>query len=450
MTIYTFRVNIVFLQLCYCYLLLLHPIDVVVSLNLTMLNFVKSAALFLLLAIDMTFGQECGPANGDITVAGSNLVEVIFKSLAQGYNTKCPTVNITVQAGTTAAGAERVCANTTRGPPVDIGTLSRFPLASESSSSDQINYTCVTGNKTLQSTLLEVAIDGLTVAAVAGGYGANCMRLLGGLTVDQIRWMFSSYTVAKLTATGWDPASLKNSDNNDTTHLWSELDPGCRATEIKIAGRDLQSGTAGSFRDAVFKDARNGETFGSNRKDGYFNSSIDAEVVNFVQTSSELEYGDAVAYFGFSFYLNEGASLYGSPIKNSAGVFVVPTQASIADGSYNPLSRPLVFQVLKDEASLADTRPFLQYTFSNEGNALTDATGYVGLDLAKRNVMLARLGLPPITEPAPVAGPVSAPAGSPVAAPTTGDKSCGLLGLSIFCPLTFCGLFGRLLGLCSD
>lgn len=27
--------------------------------------------------------------------------------------------------------------------------------------------------------------------------------------------------------------------------------------------------------------------------------------------------------------------------------------------------------------------------------------------------------------------------------------SCGLLGLSIFCPFTFCGIFGRLLGLCS-
>lgn len=417
-----------------------------------MLNLIKSAVLLLLLVTNVTLGQDCGPANGDITVAGSNLVEVIFNAWATGYKPICPTVNITVQAGTTAAGAERVCANTTRGPPVDIGTLSRFPLASESSSSDQINYTCVTGNKTRQTTLLEVAVDGLTVASVAGGYGANCMRLLGGLTIDQVRWIFSSYTVAKLTSTGWDPTSLKNSDNNDTTHLWSELDAGCRATEIKIAGRDLQSGTAGSFRDAVFKDARNGETFGSNRKDGYFNSSVDRDVVNFVQTSSELEYGDAVAYFGFSFYLNEGASLYGSPIKNSAGVYVVPTQASIADGSYNPLSRPLVIQVYKDPASLADTRPLLQFGLSNAGTVLTDATGYVGLDVAKRNVMLARLGLPPVSDvPAPISGPVSSPAGSPVAAPVVVDESsCGLLGLSIFCPFSFCGLFGRLLGLCSN
>jgi hypothetical protein len=29
-------------------------------------------------------------------------------------------------------------------------------------------------------------------------------------------------------------------------------------------------------------------------------------------------------------------------------------------------------------------------------------------------------------------------------------KSCGLLGLNLFCPLTFCGIFGKLLGLCSN
>lgn len=30
------------------------------------------------------------------------------------------------------------------------------------------------------------------------------------------------------------------------------------------------------------------------------------------------------------------------------------------------------------------------------------------------------------------------------------SESCGLFGLKLFCPLSFCGLFGRLLGLCSS
>ena len=30
------------------------------------------------------------------------------------------------------------------------------------------------------------------------------------------------------------------------------------------------------------------------------------------------------------------------------------------------------------------------------------------------------------------------------------EPTCGLLGLGIFCPLSFCGIFGRLLGLCDS
>lgn len=398
--------------------------------------------------LQVALGQDCGPANGDVSWAGSNPVQVIGDAVAAGYRTKCPTINVTIEAGTTAPGAERVCANNTRGSTVDIGTLSRLPLASESTSTDGVNYTCVTGNKTRETTLLEVALDGLTIGVVAGGYGAQCIRALGGLTLDQIRWIFSSYTAAKLSTTGWNSSALTNSDNNEATHLWSELNSTCRAIEIKIAGRDLQSGTAQTFRDIVFKDARNGETFASNRPNGYFNSSVDRDVVNFIQTSSDAEYGDAIAYFAFAYYLAEGAALYGAPIKNGAGNYVIPTQQSIADGTYNPLSRFLYLQVYKNAESLADTRPFLQYLYSNAGTALLSSTGYVALDLAKRNAMLARIGAPPVSDvPIPTPAPAGAPNSSPVAAPT---RPCGLLGLGIFCPFTFCGFFGRLLGLCND
>jgi hypothetical protein len=40
---------------------------------------------------------------------------------------------------------------------------------------------------------------------------------------------------------------------------------------------------------------------------------------------------------------------------------------------------------------------------------------------------------------------VVAGATAPAGAPTTGSSKCGIFGLSIFCPLTFCGFFGKLL-----
>jgi 2',3'-cyclic-nucleotide 2'-phosphodiesterase / 3'-nucleotidase / 5'-nucleotidase len=59
--------------------------------------------------------------------------------------------------------------------------------------------------------------------------------------------------------------------------------------------------------------------------------------------------------------------------------------------------------------------------------------------------------------PAPVAPPVVAPVAAPVVAapvqapvkPPTASKECGLFGFSLFCPLTRCGLFGRILGICK-
>jgi hypothetical protein len=55
----------------------------------------------------------------------------------------------------------------------------------------------------------------------------------------------------------------------------------------------------------------------------------------------------------------------------------------------------------------------------------------------------------------PTKRPTKAPTNVPTVAPTKKPskapvrKNCGLFRLNIFCPFTFCGLFGRLLGLCN-
>jgi hypothetical protein len=45
-----------------------------------------------------------------------------------------------------------------------------------------------------------------------------------------------------LSSNGWDPASVPFNDGDDSTHLWSELNENCTATEIEIADiADLDS-----------------------------------------------------------------------------------------------------------------------------------------------------------------------------------------------------------------
>ena len=62
---------------------------------------------------------------------------------------------------------------------------------------------------------------------------------------------------------------------------------------------------------------------------------------------------------------------------------------------------------------------------------------------------------PPTSTPRspPTSSPRSPPTSSPRSPPTSSPQcvsySCGLLGLNIFCPLTQCGILGRVLGLCQ-
>ena len=102
---------------------------------------------------------------------------------------------------------------------------------------------------------IEVAIDGLTVAFALGSTAGQCIESLngGGLTIQQLRWMFSSFNEDQLEGSAEFVTAevIPSSDSNPNTHLWRELaDPNdqaqiaaCPPVEIKPAGADVLSGT---------------------------------------------------------------------------------------------------------------------------------------------------------------------------------------------------------------
>lgn len=98
---------------------------------------------------------------------------------------------------------------------------------------DGYTYNCLIGDTTRSAIQIDVAIDGLSVVVKSGGAAAGCLDKLPGLTIDQLRWIFSSYTDSELTATGWDAAAaIPNSDNDENTHLWSELNVSERQMQL--------------------------------------------------------------------------------------------------------------------------------------------------------------------------------------------------------------------------
>lgn len=87
---------------------------------------------------------------------------------------------------------------------------------------------------------VETAVDGLTVAVKKGGIAEACINKLGGLTIDQLRWIFSNFGEIYLRDQGWSDDAVPNNDGDANTKHWSELldDPACPATQIKISGPD--------------------------------------------------------------------------------------------------------------------------------------------------------------------------------------------------------------------
>lgn len=185
--------------------------------------------------------EGCGPG-GQISIAGSSTVLPIARVWAAMYEIGCDTTTFSVEGGGSSSGAGRVCGNLDRGDPVEIGNMSREWKDSEGVSSDDFLFQCRAGDTTRSVGKVPVAVDGVTVAAAKGGPAEECLNILGGLTLDQLRWIFSDLSSEALDADPtWDPSSVPHSDGLDYTHLWNELHEDCEASEIRIAGADSVS-----------------------------------------------------------------------------------------------------------------------------------------------------------------------------------------------------------------
>lgn len=366
---------------------------------------------------------ECGPSGESFSIAGSSTVFPLAELWADEYMKSCPGITITVESGGSSSGASRVCASDKNGgTPVDIGDMSRQWFEKEALvSPNGYLYQCVIGEGSRSVIQVDVAIDGLSIAALKNGTAATCVEKIGGLTTDQLRWIYTNYGPDDLLATGWDSSSITNSDGNDETHLWSEIDARCEAVEIIIAGPDPESGTFEYFLETILIDLDNGETFDPNRPKGYYNSTKDEDIVKYTEDN-----GAVVAFFGYSYFLKDSALLYAVPIQNDEGNFVVPTPDTVSDGTYNPFARRLYMNLLNDADSLDNTRPFIYYAFSSNGTDLVSGTGYVALDETERQLILETL---PSEGESLFVAPLPAPTStSTFASPTSVAKQPTLYG----------------------
>lgn len=181
--------------------------------------------------------------------------------------------------------------------------------------------------------------------------------------------MFSDYTEDKLTSSGWDPSSII-SDNDDSTHLWSELNGACPDAEIVLAVPDVTGGTYEFFTDAVFS----GDDEGIRAEDAIIAPVGDAPVLDYVEENTA-----AIGFIGFPFYSTSTGKV-AAPING-----VLPTLESISEGIYSFLGRQ-IYMNLRMTGALKETVPFMVHGYEEP-----TTSGYVGLSEDQLKEMNKRL-----------------------------------------------------------
>ncbi|MGC1217526.1 MAG: PstS family phosphate ABC transporter substrate-binding protein [Phormidesmis sp.] len=288
--------------------------------------------------------------SGEIQIDGSSTVFPISEAMAEEFQIANPDTRVTVGVSGSGGGFKKFCAGET-----DISNASR-PIKDE-----EIALCDEAGIEFIE---VPIAYDGITVVTGTGNDWAQC------LTVDQLNTM-------------WSPESEGTVDN------WNQVDPEFPDEPLALFGPGTDSGTFDYFTEEV-----NGEE-GASRGD-YTASEDDNVIVNGVESSN-----GALGYFGYAYYEENEDQLNALEVENEAGECVAPSFETIADGSYNPMSRPLFFYVKKESY---DTKPqvaaFVDYQLDTANGELVKEAGYITLpdeDLAasKARVDEGQLGKDP-------------------------------------------------------
>ncbi len=342
---------------------------------------------------------------GDLTAAGSTTVYPVAVQWATSYLELCPSTNVTVDwelFGSTT-GIKRVCA-VPGYEPIEIATTTRLlkdPSVAQVGYNvtdaegilqpDGYTYKCVIGDTNRSVAVFPAFYDAVVLIVKSDSVAADCIKTLGGgLNADQIRWIFSNFTEAQLTASNWSATTLTKSDGSDETHLWSELDSSCPAVEIAIAGDDTVgrlSGEAEYFQRSFFPGYKGGPPLYSSAEGlrSSYKSFIDHNEVN----EYVLETEGAIAFNSYQTAASAQPGVMLVPIKSSTtGAFITPSEKSIQDLSYVPLSRPAYMNVLKSNCTvLLNGLDFLEYTYTPEGQ--DDIAKTYGVPLTQDDIQTA-------------------------------------------------------------
>lgn len=280
------------------------------------------------LFIAMTGLMAAGAAQAQLVkIDGSSTVYPITEGVAEEFQKlKKGAIKVTVGISGTGGGFKKFCRGET-----DVQDASRPITAKE------MEDCAKAGVKYYE---IPVAFDALTVVV-------NPKNPIKQLTVAELKTM-------------WEPAA------QGKVTKWNQVNPAFPDAPLKLFGAGADSGTFEYFTEATTGKAK------SSRGD-YTASEDDNVLVQGVARDV-----NAIGYFGYAYYAENKDKLKAMPIVNSAGKAVEPAEASVIDGSYNPLSRPIFIYVSDSAYKRAEVKEFVAY-YLKEGANFAKEVKYVPL-----------------------------------------------------------------------
>ncbi|MDU5143450.1 MAG: PstS family phosphate ABC transporter substrate-binding protein [Paenibacillus dendritiformis] len=276
--------------------------------------------------------------SGTIEIDGSSTVYPMTEAIAEEFGKEHSAVRVSVGTSGTGGGFKRFIAGETA-----ISNASR-PIKDKEAEDAKAN-----GIEYLE---LTVAYDGLSIVVNKDNTWVD------KITLDELKKIY---------------------EPNSKVKTWADVREGWPNEEIKIYSPGADHGTFDYFTEEI-----NGKAQES-RNDGQITFSADTNAI--VQGVA----GDknALGYFGYSFFEENQDKLKLVPVDNGTAT-VAPTLETIKDGSYSPLSRPLLIYVSKKHLEKPEVKAYVEYYLQTAGS-IAEEVGYVPLPQEKYDEQLNQL-----------------------------------------------------------
>lgn len=262
--------------------------------------------------------------SGTIEIDGSSTVFPITQAVAEEFRKVHPGVQVPVGVSGTGGGFKRFVVGETH---ISNASRSIKPIEIAAAEENGVEF-------------IEIAVgfDGLSVIANPANDFLEC------LTTDELRAI-------------WEPGS--------EVDRWSDVRDGLPDSKFRLYGPDTDSGTFDYFTESIvhLEDA--------SRSD-YSASSDDNVLIRGVSGDK-----DALGYFGYAFYSSSPDKLKLIAVDSGSGC-IYPSPATINDGTYSPLSRPMFIYVNTAALEREEVVVFLNFYLDN-ATTLVGEVGYVSL-----------------------------------------------------------------------